>query len=213
MTTNNAKNLLQEWCQQNQLDLPVYNTEVMSNFENNPFYTATVYVNQQSFRGPVRWNKKDAQMAVAEIAWAVVQKFNEQQKIIYKGPLTTILIDVENKPKVIEDIYNWINLIQSPHLVIVGIISKNHPLAFRESGVWSQINKTSLLKINSVRSDASDTWMTFLAGKLLAQGVLGQRCLIVSQDHFSQTLVECLQEHGIVSQTATTITEVLKFLE
>jgi len=209
---SNSENSLQEWCQSNQIELPIYQIESMPQFDKNIFYTATISVNNQAYRGPVRLTKADAQSAVADMAWSDIQKFAEIRKITYKGPITTILIDVENKPRVIEEIFQMINLNQSPHLVIVGVVSKNNPITFRESGNWSQINKTSLIKFGNMRSNATDTWLTFLAGKLLAQGVLGQRCLVVSNDRVSQTLVECLQEHGLVSQTATTITEVLNFL-
>jgi len=219
MSHLNYKNQLQEFCQKYNLELPKYQIEELHRPDTQNWFTATVDVNLHFYRGPVRNSKREAELAVAEIAYLDIQDKITHRKIVYKGPVTSILIDVENKPKIIEELYEWVEINKSPHLIVIGVISANHPLVlsgslFRStSGYWQPNEKTSIIKVNSTRADASDTWLSFLAGKLLGQGMLGSRCLIISHDHFAHSLAECLQEHGVKCQVVVTVQQILSFLQ
>ena len=203
-----SKNKLQEYCQKYGYDMPVYHTIRIENTEAHlPLFDSYIIFNQKQY-GPYEYlrakNKKDAEKNIAEYVVNDLYKNAENNKIVYNGKQKLcLMIDIENKQKIIDEIEFSIDV---QNIDIYLFLSKSHHSAENKK----LYEKYNMMVIDGIRSDAADTNMIFAAGKLYKDY---DKMGIVTGDHFGQTLVEILVNHGLESKLLLNINDIIEFIK
>ena len=103
-----SKNLIQEYCQKNNLNIPVYKTERVGGEDHKPIFISSLIFNDKEFKSSEWSSKKAAELEVAghlfnfliSIKKEVVIKNSEDNYNYF------IFVDAENVDLKLEDIYS-----------------------------------------------------------------------------------------------------------
>lgn len=178
------KNILQEFCQKEKIDLPVYETSI---FEDGFVSTAYVKLEDQILfaGGKFKNKKKQSELSAAKHLLGKLNTYLEDNKVdIFPNKPTRILVDLENIP--INDLFSKYNF----ENVIFEIF------ATENSSCLTKLDKKSdiLMNIHTVKSsrrDAADILMTLYVRQLFYNQ---ENLIIITKDHFGDSLMDCLDE-------------------
>lgn len=199
--SDNAKNRLQEYCQQKRISLPRYNTREVSLQK----FRSTVILLDKRYTGSVTAKKATAEISAAEGMLKLINTVIAETKIKYRGPMIGIFIDCENKQKIYEELDNYFDLAESNiHLYL--FISETHDI----------VEKVRLYKYGrkyytkSVIKDAVDIHLIYTIGKNLD---IYDTIIIVSADHFAKVLEKLIaDEEHINTFACMTIDDITKII-
>jgi len=187
------KNTLQEYYQKKRSSLPVYNSFRKGGLDHNPKFISTLTLPDGKKFQAEGSSKKDAETKVARKA--VLTLFPPQKKVqkrIWRKPpkngkRTCILVDLENKHKMVENILDRFGSI---YIDIIVFASTDHPslLKLRES---CERDRVKIVEIPCRRKDGADIGLTLYVGDMLHKDEY-DTIIIVTEDHFGDTLAECV---------------------
>lgn len=215
-----TKNKLQEYCQKNRISFPEYDTKRPENSATG--WISSLKLVNNSAVSSVFNRKSDAEKDVAEKMLELLKenqdvKVEEKQYEISLHDIsvmccsvdTICLIDVENIPK---------SLSLSPHsipnnLLVIGIAGYRSSYAEKNFPFNKHI-------IRSAGKNASDYMISFLVGYIV--GTLSEqhvyesnhthRFILVSKDHYVETMKTCLQQQGYKCEIAVSVNEMISLL-
>lgn len=201
-----SKNLLQEYCQKNQLSMPIYHTTRCEGYKDNePMWEANVtcVVNAQIFQALGK-TKKEAELKAADLMYNSIfktktsststsmpnniakptisrqQKIDDITKIAIREYDTIILVDGENCDITFDQL--------DEHNLVLIFVAKNTTknIVFQHQF----IHKHCYVFISeSVGKDAADHYLTFMAGKLSMMDVMkNKQCYVLTKDHYGEFL-------------------------
>lgn len=205
--SDKTKNKLQEYCQKNGWDLPKYETHC-SGQSHDPIFVSQVIVNGQTYMGNRSNSKKGAEKLAADVAYFNLMEEYNKNKINYLGPRITILLDIENQPKFIENLEEYINLEFNNLIRIEIFVSLNSPLKNKKYNE----KYCTMHMIPVVRSDAADTYLIFRAGMYVACRVKSEY-IIVSNDHFAETLKEIMRFSDCTVSSETNLDNIITYIK
>jgi len=200
-----SKNRLQEYFQKRQLSLPSYYTVRIGGGDHAPKWKSVVTIADGSqFISDICSTKGGSEISAASKGLMAVDIKNEGsalKPILVLGQNTALIVDVENLPKFIDELYSLID--SSENLTVYGFIGKHHCLIEKEF-------KLGTIKVvsPSTRSDGTDTTIQVYTGLLLAQEKY-EKYLIATRDHFGAALVETIMTPnlGWVAKSAKLVTQ------
>jgi dsRNA-specific ribonuclease len=176
------KNKLQEFCQQYQLETPVYDTKRCGGEDHCPQFSTNVRVGLMGVFGTTHGSKKEAENSAAAALWSTLIK--EEKKKVRELRLLThtyIYIDLENKPNISADI---LRLTKTINASFIGYASKGHPTLKKAREINDY--RFTVKEISSNHSDAADFAIAIDIGAALVRG--NYWFIVVSGDHFAETI-------------------------
>jgi len=203
-----AKSKLSELCMKNNMTVK-YDIVDTRGSPHEKEWLCRVYVSLLDEIEPIsrvgEWNrrKRDAEASAAQnILEGLEILLKKPEKSVYIVPQivsTIVMFDIENIP-------DLVNLKFKKDVHKIGFIS-------RFSHHRDNLNKLEeicdMRVIDSSDSNASDIYMIFETGRIVATLRNTPRFVIVSRDKFSSTLVTCLTSFGYQSFVATTEEDLL----
>lgn len=204
MTESNSKNRLQEYCQQNRLPLPKYES---TPFDDGHTATCSIIIDDNTISGSGYANKvKEAEKMAAYVIMSKIEselqkrmRYISRADIVGIGGYIVVYLDIENiNVKELRELFKY-NRYNSDHILFVGCLSTGHHHAttvFEFEGISFQ-----KVLVPSTRSDAADIGMIMHAmsnhtyganGANRVNGANGAACeiIFVSMDRFSSVFVE-----------------------
>lgn len=176
-----AKNILQEYCQQKRLPLPTYNTS----WEELGWQSEVTILDGKIFEGEVCTTKVKAEQSAAQVA--LESLIEKQEKKHTKDGYFAILVDLENQPKVVEELISQVILTEKVRIFSFSFgshpsVKKLAELLFRFEGPIEH----EFVAHGCTRADATDIMMCIWIGA--NQRKLDKyQFLIVTKDHFGDT--------------------------
>lgn len=183
------KNKLQEYCQQNHIDLPIYNvTPILS--DGIIMFKATVAVNGKVFDGSESPTKRGTESSAAEVAYKSITECNYYH-VIY-------VIDLENNPYFARDYDECI--------LYVGCISSTHN-SIRKYSNWKRATNRDFLQqskssnkllytIDGGYKDLVDHLMTLLMSSVasyVSRSKANTKVVIATSDQSGMCNKRCLK--------------------
>ena len=204
-----AKNLLQELCQRQGHDLPIYHSTQMGP-PHQPKWSSTVFLTSRSakFFGDECSTKKSAETNAADKALKALSSSTvstlELIPTVEIKKSVCLMVDVENLPKLISQL----PIVKGPW-TIYAFVGKHHPLASVDYN-----SEVSVVLSPSSHQDGTDTCMQVYTGMLLTL-ICHELYLIATRDHFGAALVEMIKTTGFGwrPQNAALVTSVDHILE
>ena len=191
----NYKGLLQEYLHKKNFNLPKYITKKV----NNNFYSIIYINNEQFVDNNFFINKKKAEQSIAKIVYNKLKEKDEDNKIEINlsNKKTCIFVDIENKPNILNEIIEKINIKFEKFNTNIDFYicySANCKIDFSKYINNNNINKIfKFYKTNSLYKDAADVGLIYLSGKLSHKY---KNIGIITSDHFSYSLVEIIKENN-----------------
>lgn len=203
------KNLLQEYCHKNKLNLPKYDTfRIDQNKDNTPFFMSELRLFDQIFKNTSN-TKKTAEMKVAESALEYInsidlsfqikeknirkQKVNHLDDIQFDNDIKVLLVDGENAD---------INIsIFDETLIVLIFVAKNTTknVVFE---MQAKYKNYYVFISESVGKDAADHLLTFYAGML---EIINKDKLIhyyvLTKDHYGEFLEKFMKNCKFICST------------
>lgn len=179
------KNKLQEYCHKNGLSLPIYSSCREGGSDHEPVFRAILTVANQTFEGKGS-NKKEAEKNAAKKAYQSIYDAprSVRPKLKKARPKTCILIDLENKPKIIPRLRNSVFGAD-----IWGFASPDHPTLLSSRSM--DIPDVNLVEVPCTRKNGSDVGLILMCGAFLFNNRY-HNFIIVSSDSFGYALADCL---------------------
>lgn len=192
------KNLLQELCQKQKIDLPVYQTKRYGDSE--ILWRSAVKITSgahvRTFSGLICTNKKDAEQSAAECALRLffdafpMLKKESKTEISIRNTRIAILIDYENLPGMVKSVSDIVGPDRGNQIQIYAFVGEHH------HSVQNVLPDNVIKKVvKSSRTDAVDSCIQTYVGWLLAKESLDEY-VIVTRDHFGFALVDMITGHG-----------------
>lgn len=203
-----SKNQIQEFCQKRGLSMPKYLTTRLPSPAHQPEFVSKLAFNNSTFEGEIASSKRRAELSAAEIALQSLEEEKITQQIVYDGPPVLILVDLENQPRAVEQLQERINLDASTNIYILVFVSK---ISHLSEQVWDN-ERIKKHIVPSVRSDAADTYMIFMAG-LWSTDLSYRNFIIMSRDHFAKTLEEIFHYHKKEAIMECQIDRIIDYLQ
>lgn len=193
-----AKSHLQEIFQKQGKSLPIYQSVREGGYDHSPRFSATVILaNGRKYFGKGS-NKREAEKDAAEQALKDVQKrpprsrskkpvkrVTTKPKIRKSEGKICILIDLENKPKIPEELVGHIE----PGMDVIAFASTEHPTL--KSLRDKKLEFVQIVEVPCTRKNGADIGLTLFVGLLLNQNY--ESFIIVSGDSFGYCLADCIQ--------------------
>lgn len=188
-----SKNLLQEYCQKNNISLPIYKTDRSDKTgqDHNPTWKSNVIINKMSFSG-IGSTKTKAELIAAQIAYEHItlktiakpiieivrkQKVKSLEDIDFGAFDKIILVDGENCN---------VNQIDDANVLIFVAKNTTKNIVFE---LQSKYDNYYVFISDSVGKDAADHLLTFYAGQL---HVLNKnpdaQYFVLTKDHYGEFL-------------------------
>jgi len=172
------KNKLQEIYQKQNKKLPKYST-----YESDKkllWISEVELYDGKKYIGDLCKRKNEAEETAATYAFndVKIEKLPITNK--YDLPRTVILVDIENMPKIIDELYDVENM------DIYGFIGENHHLVKKEYG-----DKVIKIISPSNRKDGTDTCMQVYVGYLLMENNY-DRYIVATKDHYGPALADII---------------------
>jgi hypothetical protein len=186
------KNKLQEVYQKSGEQLPTYN----SFKKDDDWISEVVLYDGSKYSSDPFKRKTDAENDAA--SKALLNFTVTVTKNIYDLPRTVLLVDVENMPKIIEEIG------ETTHMDIYAFVGEYHVLMKKDFGI-----KVTKIISPSSRKDGTDTCMQVYIGYLLSIDEY-DRYLIATNDHYGFALVDMINTNNFMwkNKVAKVITNV-----
>jgi hypothetical protein len=182
-----SKNILQEYFQKNNLELPKYKTQRLGGSDHQPVFVSEVTLyDGRVFSGEKEQNKKAAELSAAqkvlnEIDFKPpkrsVSSFNLKRKV-------GIFIDLENKPSIVEEINNSIDI----NVDMFVFASRDHPSLLK---LKQTETNCIIVEVPSTRRDGADIGLIMSVGGFLFREDY-EDFIIVTNDHYGDALVDCV---------------------
>lgn len=209
MASPSPVNKLQELFQKCGQALPKY-TSVKKGEDHTPEYKCTVILaDGRQFAGKFFRTKTDAKKDAARIALASIgttDPFSSKRETFsFNGKGVVVIIDLENKQTIV---YDLIEKIQSNGLLIMGVISAGSSLIEKYKKIDDK--RFNLWIMPSSRRDAVDVGIIMHITSML----LNQKhnaYIIITSDHFGETLVECVSSANSVACQRVDITSLQNY--
>lgn len=209
----NYKNILQEYCQKNKLELPIY-TSKASNNSHNPIWTANVFINNKIFNSGEFSTRKSAEQHAAELAYnhfiQPIQKPIQQQPIQQPEynlfDLFDTNTDVNTNTDTKQDVFH-VKKYKCPNAIIAVDLENIQPDFVYEVDADIHYFKSSYSTVSHEKyngkihiidcshSDAADHYMTFIMARLTSVKT-NQKIIIASRDKSSGILAHILNNEG-----------------
>lgn len=211
MADPRSKNQLQEYFQKKQLSLPSYSTVRVGGGDHTPEWKSVVTLFDGSrFESDIASTKGGAEISAASKALIGVNiNLKTKVSIITSNDITKVLdrktallVDVENLPKLIDELVSLHNNITN--LTVYAFIGEHHCLIDKElpPGTIKVISP-------STRPDGTDTCMQVYVGALLVKESYDEY-LIATRDHYGSALVEMISAPNLLwtSRPARLVTKI-----
>ncbi len=196
------KNKLQEYCQKNGLDLPIYET--------NDGFISTVSIILEnkcklSGTGNIKKKKKASEISAAKKLIEVLKTYLEKNKITFVSELPTrILIDLENvNLDKLFDKYNFKNY-------IFDVFISNEDCLKKLGKYRDNVN---IYRVKSSRRDAADILMVLELGTIIAKSSQKLNVIVFTHDHFGDALMDCLNNYACYFQSYKCINSINELIE
>lgn len=184
MSDCSYKNKLQEKFQKRGKSLPKYYT-IQRGDKYNPVWISEVELyDGMRIIGSLCKRKIDAENSAAMNALKEIKECETMIKNDYDVSRTVMLIDIENMPKIIDE------LGETKYMEIYGFVGEHHCLANKKYG--EKVNK---IISPSNRKDGTDTCMQVFVGYLLTEDKY-DTYLIATKDHYGFTLVDVIMSNN-----------------
>jgi hypothetical protein len=213
------KNILQEYFQSKQLDIPSYTTKALDNSPQPQFQSTVTLDKLGSFTGHPKPQKKMAEASAAQVALLNLNLIPNNDDL--SNPKNTNNTDLDIKPKDIKDddkdtlekyqptqlfTFDW--TIQNP-IIILNDLENINKLSSLETFIQNyQLNNVKLIKIashltvakkyanyviNSSNKDAADHFITYLVGLLCGSIKVPFKLIVLTSDHFGGALEDIMK--------------------
>ena len=186
------KNKLQEYCQRKKLELPIYRTEQLISSAHNPKYKSVSTITLPdgtvlSAKGKILRRKKDAEISAAEYLLEKLNGHLDKTKLRFTAKeQVKILIDLENVP-----LLDFLDTYKFDNKYTFETFSTCHSTALVNRTKFS--NKVQVHTVKSTRRDAADILMVLYVSSLIPSNEK-IHMIIVTNDHFFHSLMDCLDE-------------------
>jgi hypothetical protein len=191
MASISYKNTLQEYYQKNGGVLPKYTSRQVGGPPHAPLWQSKVETEIGIFEGIIADSKTRAENSAAEFALYILDttKVKKEKPNIRFSDRTVILVDVENKQKFIDHLASKYDLDENTDIVAF-CVTKTMQLLSKYS------NEVKRVIVDSSRNDAADVAMILYVGKLIGEHKYN-RIIVVTADHFGDSLVDCIRS-GVI---------------
>lgn len=184
----NSKNLLQEYYQNKNLPLPIYNTLPA----NEGLWVSTVTITflgyNKSFESTPKTTKKDAEKKAAKLAYSfIVEEESKEHDLVVKWPMHSfdIYIDVENQPAAAMELLKIIDRIPPPENIKIYFVVSEY------SELFDKIMRSILppqVKILSTDMKSPHRLTATISTHIVAISLYFSNCIILSEDKFYDAL-------------------------
>lgn len=174
-----SKNILQEYCQKNHIDLPVYTTTEIGNqrFESKLVWDECTYISHGN-------SKKEAEKKVAKIVFDSIQTQIKKCKQTITDSI--FFVDIENKPEFLRELKTQYHI----ETGLYGFAKKDHPSVIKNQNLGVCVCTSSGYR------DAADILMIGTVFTLVETIPKNYWIYLVSSDHFVYGLRDILLEKG-----------------
>ena len=196
-----AKNDLQEFLQKHKKPFPKYSTSRVGGNDHDPMWRSKVILyDERVFISDKCKSKKQAELDVAGEAFKALKEcgFDCEEKSFnfsFEDKKITILVDIENKPKFIQ---NFVDSVKTSNIKIMGFISDSSILHHKIlNSDFIKDERVNIVSVPSTRLDSADV------GMIMAVGFLLSKCnttvyIIISGDHFAGALADCIRDYTVL---------------
>lgn len=190
----NEKNRLQEYADKRHLPHASYDPKRVGGQDHSPVWQSTVTLwNGTTYTGKCAGDRVTSERSAAQVALVdLTEVAEENMPPIMVEYETALLVDLENKPKLLEQLSQE----QLTRMRVYAFVGKHHDLVnmVLPRGVTRVVSP-------STRRDGTDCCMQVYTGSLLTMRVY-KEYLIATSDHFGPVLVEMIQSENILWPTA-----------
>lgn len=187
----NYRNKLQEYCDKHKLPHPNINITYLYENKNTYFISNCVYDGIEFF-SPKYIRKNDSVYDVCQSVYeflisksCVKQKYQDTlQSIPFKS---CIIIDLENRPKMLEKCIEVFS--DTQNLNVIAVCSSN----FKKNIQTSLPNNFILKQVKCSLSDSADISIIIMISNFIINNIY-DKIFIVSHDHFANTLINVVDE-------------------
>lgn len=187
----NSKNLLQEYCQNKKIPLPIYDT--LSTDEG--LWVSTVTLGDgKNYKSNPKTTKKDAEKKAAKLAYADILEANAidvSSVTEWVDHRFTVFIDVENQPVAAMELLKITTCNPPPeNIEICFVVSKNSDLFEKLSKEYVPIPHVEFLTTDVKSSHRLNT----LISVHVTTNLYTANCIILSEDKFYEALKNTIDE-------------------
>lgn len=199
----NSKNLLQEYYQNKNLPLPIYNTLSA----NEGLWVSTVTITflgyNKSFESTPKPTKKDAEKKAAKLAYSfIVEEESKEHDLVVKWPMHSfdIYIDVENQPVAATELSKIIARSPPPeNIKIYFVVSEYSELFYKISRDTITSSQVRILSTDM----KSPHRLTATVSVHVTISLYSANCIILSEDKFYDALKHSIDDYDSDTFTYT----------